>query len=69
MRYFLFVPTIDPTGGMKISDKAFSEISNDTGVDVATLRNSFYGNGIACLRSHSDPEEPEKLDDDEPWRS
>ena len=61
MRYFLFVPTIDPTGGMKISDKAFSEISNDTGVDVATLRNSFYGKGIACLRSHSDPEEPEKI--------
>jgi len=46
---------------MKISDKALSEISNDTGVDAATLRNSFYGKGIACLRSHSDPEELEKI--------
>ncbi len=61
MRYFLFVPTINPTGGMKISDRALSEISNDTDVDIATLRNSFYGKGIACLRSHSDPKEPEKI--------
>ncbi len=60
MGYFLFVPTIDPTD-LKISDKTFSELAKDTDLDTATLRNTFYGTGIDCLRAHSRRDNPQKL--------
>ncbi|NOZ12108.1 MAG: hypothetical protein GXO69_00495 [Acidobacteria bacterium] len=60
MGFFLFVPTIDP-GNLKIPDEQLSRLSKDTGLDTATLKNTFYGSGIACIRAHSNREPVEKL--------
>lgn len=47
--YYIFSPTIDPDVHT-LNVEALGDLSRDTGLDVATLRNSIVGDGIGCVR-------------------
>ena len=47
--YFVFVPTIDPDVHQLNPDR-LENLVKDTGLDAATLKHGFIGNGFGCLR-------------------
>ena len=60
MAFFVFVPTINPEH-VKLKDDVLRDLASDTTLDTATLRNVFYGDGIACLRRSTEQDQAERV--------
>ncbi len=51
--YFVFVPTIDPDVH-QLNPERLENLVKDSGLDAATLKNAFIGNGFGCPRRSLD---------------
>lgn len=51
--YFVFVPTIDPDE-YQLNPDGLEDLVKDTGLDAATLKHAFIGNGFGCPRRSLD---------------